>query len=190
MGRAYFKVLIPCLYITDNGISFDGHFLKHSSWIPNLKHTLLDLHGPFPVWNLLAESSPLLNKEPHPVQRQCHYSAQSCPAGQGYPRTCVAGTASWVSAGYSLKRMGISFLVGKSSLFGIWNSLPAQPIFVVLLLQQHHPNVAAPLACRQTDAAYLPPAYISRKFGINLFWAHHSEGALEHNPAEWQFCVD
>lgn len=187
MSRAYFKVLIPCLYITDNGISFDGHFLKHSRWIPNLKHTLLDLHGPFPVWNLLAESSPLLNKEPHPVQRHCHYSVQSCPAGQCYPRTCVVLGLSGL---FSQEGGDFPFLVEKPSLFGIWNSLPAQPIFVVLLLQQHQPDVATPLACRQTDAAYLPPAYVSRKICINLFWAHHSKGALEHNPAVWQFCMD
>lgn len=128
MGKAHFKVLILCLYLTDNGISFDGHFLKHSSWILNLKHILFDLHGPFPVWNLLAESSPLPNKELHPVQGQRRYWAQTCPAGQCYPRNCVAGTASWVSVGYSVKRVGTSFLVGKSSLFGIWNPLPAQPI--------------------------------------------------------------
>lgn len=127
MGKIHFKVQILCLYITDNGIPFGGHFLKHSSWIPNLKHILFDLHGPS-IWNLLAESSPLLNKEPHPVQRQYHYSVQNCPAGQCYPRNCVAGTASWVWAGYSAKRVGTSFLVGKSSLFGIWYSLPAQPI--------------------------------------------------------------
>lgn len=63
MGKAHFEVLLLCLYMTDNGISFDGHFLKHSSWIPNLKHIPFDLHGPFPVWNLLVESSPLLNKD-------------------------------------------------------------------------------------------------------------------------------
>lgn len=66
--------------------------------------------------------------------------------------------ASWVSAGYSIERLWAHLVVGKSSLFGIRYSLLAQPICLCVVAFAAVFSKCSNTACRQTDAAHLPPA--------------------------------